>query len=62
MRKCTATTVEEALEHLQNMIKWKPFEYSSYKYIVKVSDDTFKFLYTKPKKIKDGEILYKIEN
>ena len=62
MKKCTATTVEEALEHLESMRRWKPFEYSGFKYVVKISNDTFKILQTKPRKIRDGEILYTIEN
>jgi hypothetical protein len=55
-----AKTADEAIAAFLLHKGWQPFRYSGYKYLMKISDDTFQARERKPKTLKAGQELYAI--
>lgn len=60
MKYLKAANINEALENLAFMKRCKPIECYGIKYLVQVNNETFKALCAKPRKLKDGDKLYRI--
>jgi hypothetical protein len=58
--KIGAKSIEDAIDVYQKLKRCAPYRFSCMKWIVKIDKDTFQLRATKPKALKDGQLLYKI--
>lgn len=57
-----ATSPEEAITNYQFFKSHAPFRFSGIKWMVRLNENTFLLRCTKPKVLKEGQELYKIES